>query len=543
MFKFTPYILMLSILFFSCFPSSLQVQASTLVSGMFVDVTYEEVMVDKKTTEKQLSKITLINDKGKTITLNIDSYASLFINSTPTSIGAFKEGMWVEATVELRNVKELNGFVDIAQGSDSQAIGESLTGTVNTIDRSGKFIAINSKERNSVKYYLDAQTKVIKDNKLVDLSVLYEGDRVKLTLSENSPSTLSTIEIVAEGIKVEQLYKGTVQQIDAKKKKLVVKDEKVFRNWDWRNTSANKGNISSKAFTAKTPIYVGTKKVDSNQLRNYINNEIYYVTIEQMGQEVVQKMIIKQSNERNLHEGLNSVDTSAQKIRLSSTGNLAYHNGTIIIRNGRLVDASALSQSGDAYVITNGTTTHQYANVIYVTNDGFQSANLSNHEVYFGQISSVGSYRLTLTNANRLSNNYWYGVGYSNLSFSEDTVVVEDANSWTADFTNSTSKYAYFYVKDNHIVAARIVGWSSPASFISVGRYSGNWNWNSIQVKDVSQWQAGNWIESNPIYYMDTTWTTFIKEGKVISKSDLEENDRLYIIHDTYSQARIILVD
>ena len=319
---------------------------------------------------------------------------------------------------------------------------------------------------------MDAQTQIFKDNKLVDLSVLYEGDRVKLTLDDHDSTTLSTIEIVAEGIKVEHLYKGTVQQIDTKKKKLVVKDEKVFRNWDWRNGS---GTISSKPFTAKTPIYVGNKKIDASQLRNYINNEMYYVTIEQMGQEVVQKMIIKQSNERNLHESLNSVDTSSQKIRLSSTGNIAYHNGTIIIRNGRLVDASALSQSGDAYVITSGDTTHQYANVIHVTNDGFQSANLSNHEVYFGQINSVGSYQVTLTNANRLSNNYWYGVGYSNLSFSNDTVVVEDANSWTTDFTNSTSKYAYFYVKDNHIVAARIVGSSSPASFISVGRYNGDW--------------------------------------------------------------------
>ncbi|SER66908.1 hypothetical protein [Psychrobacillus sp. OK032] len=540
MFKFATYILTLSILFVSCFSPSLQVQASTLVSGMFVDVTYEEVVLDKKTTEKQLSKITLINDKGKTITLNIDSYASLFINSTPTSIGGFKEGMWVEATVELRNVKELNGFFDIAQGSDSNAISNSLTGTVNTIDKNGKFIAINSKDRNSVNYYLDAQTQVFKDNKLVDLSVLYEGDRVKLTLAEHNSTTLSTIEIIAEGIKVEHLYKGTIQQIDTKKKKLVVKNEKVFRNWDWRNGS---GSISSKPFTAKTPIYVGNKKIDESQIRKYINNEVYYVTIEQMGQEVVQKMIIKHTNERNLHEGLNSVDTSNQKIRLSSTGNIAYHNGTIIIRNGRLVDASALSQSGNAYVITNGATTHQYANVIHVTNDGFQSANLSNHEVYFGQINSVGSYQLTLTNANRLSNNYWYGLGYSNLSFSNDTVVVEDANYGTTDFTNSTSKYAYFYVKNNHIVAARIVGSSSPASSISVGRYNGYWYWNSIEVKDVSQWQTGNWVETTPIYYMDTRWTTFIKEGKVITKSDLEENDRLFIIHDSYTQARMILVD
>ncbi|TQR18293.1 hypothetical protein [Psychrobacillus soli] len=540
MFKFTTYILTLTILLVSCFSPSFKVQASTLVSGMFVNVTYEEVILDKKTTEKQLSKITLINDKGKTTTLNIDPYASLFINSTPTSIGAFKEGMWIEATVELRNVKELNGFADIAQGNDSKSIEKSLTGTVNTIDRNGKFISINSKDRNSVNYYLDAQTQVFKDNKLVDLSVLYEGDRVKLTLSDNNSTTLSTVEIIPEGIKVEQLYKGTIQQIDTKKKKLVVNDERVFRNWDWRNGS---GTISSKPFTAKTPIYVANKKIDPSQIRNYINNEVYYVTIEQLGQEVIQKMIIKQSNERNLRESLYSVDTSAQKIRLSSAGNIAYHNGTIIIRNGRLVDASALSQSGDAYVITNGVTTHQYANVIHVTNDGFQSANLSNHDVYFGQINTVGSYQVTLTNANRLSNNYWYGVGYSNLSFSNDTVVVEDNNNWTSDFTNSTGKYAYFYVKDNHIVAARIVGSNIPASFVSVGRYNGSWYWNSIRMQNVSQWQAGSWIETSPINNMDTTRATFIKEGKVISESDLTQNDRLFIIHDTYAQARIILVD
>lgn len=523
--------------------NSVPTQAETVVPGIFVEAIYEEVVLDNKTTEKQLSKIILINDKGKTITLNIDKYASLFVNSTPTSIGAFKEGMWVEATVDLRNVKELNGFSNIEQG-DSNAIGENLTGTINKIDTRGQFISINVKDRKSATFYLDSHTQVFKDNKLVDLSVLYEGDRVKLKLSDYDSTTLSSIEIIAEGIKVEQLYKGTVQQIDAKQKKLVVKDEKVFQNWNWQPLSSNNGNLSSKPFTAKTPIYVGNKKIDSSQLRNYINNEVYYVTIKQFDQEVVQKMIIKNSNERNLHESLTSVDTSTKKIRLSSTGNIPYHNGTIIIRNGRLVDASALSQSGDAYVITNGVSTHQYANIIQITNDGFKSPNLSNHEVYFGQISSVGSYNISLTNANRLSNNYWYSTGYTNLSFSNDTNVVEDYNSWTKDFTYSTSKYAYFYVKDNHIVAARIVGSGSPASLISVGRYDSNyWYWNTISVQNVSQWHLGNWIESSQIYYMDTTLATFIKEGKVISKEDLEQNDRLFIIHDSYSQARIILVD
>ena len=533
---------MLTVLFISLLSPPLTAQATTLVKGIFLNVSYEEVILEDNKSEKQLSKLTLINDKGKTITLNIDEYASLFINSTPTSIGAFKEGMLVEATVDLRNVKELNGFSHIEQGN-SNAIGESLTGTVNIIDTNGRFITINLKDRKPEKYYLDSRTQVFKDNKLVDLSSLYEGDRVKLKLSNYDSKTLSTIEIITEGIKIDYLYKGTIQQVDVKQKKLVVKDEKFFQNWNWQPISVTTGNLTSKSFSSKTPIYVGNKKVDSSQLRNYINNEVYYVTIKQFGEDVVQKIIIKQAYERNLHESLISVDTTTQNIRLSNTGNIPYHNGTIIIRNGRLVDPSALSQSGNAYVITSGVSTHQYANVIHITNNGFQSDNLSNHEVYFGEISSVGNYQLHITNASKLINNYWYSTPYTNLNFSNDTFVIEDYNNLTKDFTHSTSKYAYFYVKDNHVVAARIIGYGSPAHLISVGRYQINGNSNYINLKDVNQWNNGSWINANPLYNLNVSQATFIRDGKVISVSNLKENDRLYIIHDSYSNARIILVD
>ncbi|MFF2753574.1 hypothetical protein ACFVR1_07405 [Psychrobacillus sp. NPDC058041] len=542
MFKYSTYILTIIVLLFTSFSVSTPANASTIVNGMFVDVTYEEVVQSDKTTEKKLAKITLLNDNGKTITLNIDKYTPLFINSTSTTIDAFKEGMWVQASVDLRKVTELRGFADIAQGN-SNAIGENITGTVNEIDSNGKFIAINLKDKQSKRFYLDQDTQVFKDTKLVDLSVLFVGDRVKLNLTDYDSDTLSSIEVIVEGIQVEHIYKGTIQQIDATQKKLVLKDEKVFQNWDWQLVNPVSKGITSKPFTAKTPIYVGNKIIDPSQLRSYVNNEVYYVTIKQLGIEVIQKIIIKQSNERTIHDKLNSVDTSAQKIRLSSNGSISYHKGTIIIRNGRLVDPSALAQSGDAYVITNGGSSSQFANIIQITNDGFQSPSLSNHEVFFGQISNVGTNRILLTNASRLLNNYWYSAPNSTiLNISNDTVVVEDYNSSTQNFTYSTNKYAYFYVKDNHVVAAHIIGSGSPAPFVSVGRLQSK-AYSSIYLKDASQWNNGNWTNNNPTNYFDVSQATFIKEGKVISIDMVNNNDRLFIIHESYSTARIILVD
>lgn len=548
MFRNTLYILSLLLLISTIF-SSTPAKASSMVSGVFVKTIYEEVILADKTTEKKLTHIILMNQNGKEITLSIDKYTPLYMDSTPTSIGAFKEGVWVEAELQGNKIIELNGLVQIEQDSpdksDFEAIGQSLTGTINEIDKSGKFISINLKDKKSTRFYLDSETELFKDNKIVDLSILYVGDRVKLQTSEYDNSILSSIEITKDGVKVENIYKGVIQQIDSKQNKLVIKDEKAFINWTWSNTNGNA--INSKSFTDKTPIFLGTKKIDKSQLRNYRNNEIYYVTVKQSGKEVIQKMIIKKTNERTLHENLNAVDTKNKTIKLSASGNIPYHSGTIIIRNGRLVDPIALQPSGKAFVISNGASSNQYANVIHITNDGFQSANLADHQLYFGQISYTNQYHLSLNNTQMLSNNYWYSTGNANFSFSNDTVVTEDSNTSTKDFTYSTGKNAYFYVKDNHIVAAKIVGYTTPDTSVSIGRLNNLYNFNNwdhrLSLKDVSEWLYGDWLAASQRNYIDFTNTMFIKEGKVIKAEDIKRNDRLYMIHSSYYQAKIILVD
>ncbi|MCM3356687.1 hypothetical protein [Psychrobacillus sp. MER TA 171] len=545
MFRNTLYILSLLLIISTIF-STVPANASSTVNGLFLKTIYEEVTLEDKTTEKRLSQVILINEQGKEVRLTIDKYTPLYINSTPTTIGAFKEGLWVEAIVDGQSVRELNGFTYIEQGSlennKSEAIGQSLTGTVNEIDKGAKYIAINLKDKKSTRFYLDEDTEIYKDNKIVDLSVLYVGDRIKLKTSEHDTNTLSSIEITTDGIKVENIYKGVIQQIDSKQNKLVIKNEKAFINWNWRNTTNTA--INSKSFTDKTPIFLGTKKIDKSQLRNYRNNEIYYVTVKQSGKEIIQKMIIKKTNERTLHESLYGLDTKNKNIKLTNYGTIPYHSGTIIIRNGRLVDPTALQQSGKAFVIANGASSNQYANVIHITNDGFQSANLADYQLYFGQINYTNQYQLSLSNPQVLSNNYWYSTGNASFSFSNDTVVTEDYNNLTKDFTYSNGKYGYFYVKDNHIIASKIVGYSTPDYSVSIGRYNPiHWNPNTLSIKDVSEHYNSDWLAAYQRNYVDLSNTMLIKEGRIIKSSDLKKNDRLYMIHNGYYQAKIILVD
>lgn len=524
-----------------------ETNGATLVKGNFDTVTFETVEHSDGSIQKNPKSITINNNKNKKLTLKIDKYTRLSVNSLPTSIDAFKIGMGVEADVNLGKVVELRGISYVSQ-ENTDAIGKSFSGTVNRIDKKGTFLSVRLDSGTSKTYYINDDTEFYKDTKLSDLSVLFEGDRIKLQIDEYDSRIITSVEINTQGEVIENLYKGKIQKIDPIQNKLIVNNEQIFRDWKWQS-QISIDNIS-KTFTNKTPIYVGNKQIKQDQLRHYTYDDVYYVTVKQFGKEVIQKMVIKRTNERTFYEPLTSINTTIKKIGLRNVGLLPYHNGSILIRNGRLVDSYSLQSSGTAFVVTDGPNTSKYANVIHVTNDGFQSPNLADHTVYFGKINTTGTYDLTINNAKNLSNNYWKNVSTTRLTFSDDTNVVEDYKRSVLkvvprnEMDERIGQYGYFYVKNNEIIASHIVGTSHPISnLVSVGRLENTSGGKNISVKNVSQWQKGVWNEAGKINSMNVEQTTIIKEGKVISINDLKPNDRLFIIHESIIKGRLIFVD
>ncbi|MEK5039851.1 hypothetical protein [Sporosarcina sp. FSL K6-3457] len=556
MFKNNFFPLAFLVLLFSSFLLASPASANSLVTGTFVNVTYDEVQIDKNVTEKRLSTVTIKNEQGRTMTLSIDKYATLSVDSVPTTIDAFKLGMEVEIDVNLRRVKAMRGSTGTAPAKIDHR-DRVVTGTVNQIDPNGDFLSIRLDNGQSKTYYLNNQTEVIKGTNFSDLSVLYEGDRVKLTFSEYNTNTIRSIEANVQGIKIEALYKGTIQRIEPTSNKLIMKDEKIFLDGRWQSNTrlgANGHSNSSYSYSAKAPIYVGTQPIQADRLRQYANHDVYFVTVSQFGKEVIEKMVIKEKNERTFYEPMTSVNINSKSIGLQTKGTVRYHAGTILIRNGRLVDENSLLASGTAFVATESSSRSEFANVVHITNDGFQSPNLTNHAIYFGQIHTANAYELTLTNAMILSkNNYWQHESMPTLSFSNDTVAVEDARGSVRtiipqqdEMKRYAGKYGYFYVENNQVVAVHIIEPTAPtATIVSTGRIEGITQSNPaiIRIRNVSQWQDGMWKTAGNISRMNIEQATIIKDGKVISVNDLRVNDRLYLLHESQVKGRILLVN
>ncbi|MBU8881125.1 hypothetical protein BGM26_19565 [Bacillus sp. FJAT-29790] len=539
------FLLVMAIFLFSGLYTASPASANSTMQGFFVKVTYE----DDTAAEKRLKSITIKNSQGNETTLPIDGNAKLTINSLPTTINAFKQGMEVEADVYLRRVKALRGQSGESQGEIDHR-EKIVTGTINRIDKNGKFLSILLDDGDSKTYYLNNETEIFKGTTLVDLSTIYEGDRVKLLFSEYDTNYIRSIDVIVQGVKIESLYKGTIHRIEPINNKLIVKNEQVFQNWMWQ-PNTDKSN-SSYNFSRKVPIYVGNQQIKQDRLRYYVDHDVYYVTVSQFGEEVIEKMVVKRMNERTFYEPMHSVSILQKWIKLKETGSINYHDGTILIRNGRLVDSNSLQSSGSAFVVTDGVQKSQYANVVHITNDGFQSPNLANHTIYFGRISSTAPYELQLRNAKELSNNYWKDTNVSKLYFSNDTVAVKDSRNSVLrliardEMEDQIDQYGYFYVSNQTIVAAHLIGRSTPeANLVSVGRIDkiDQINPAIISIRNVSQWQKGVWIEAGKISSINIEQATIIRDGKVITVEELKGGERLYLLHESKVKGRILLVD
>ena len=532
-------------------------EASERITGTFVKANYEEVEVDKDTTKKELRSVTIKSDTGRSVIYTLDKYTRLSVDTISVKIDAFKLGMKVEADNQNFYLKTLHGKTD-TPGAVIEPDAKAYSGMVTYMDRNRKGLTITLDDGRVKNIYINSETKFFKKGKLTTSSSLYEGDRVNIKFSVYNSNYITQLEILEPGVQVAGLYKGKLHRIDPINRKIVISDETKFENWHWYEQNAN--STSSYYYSAKTPVYFENKKIPHNQLRKYAHLKVYFATVNKNGKEQIERIIIQKNAERTFYEPLKSFNGKTKEISLTNSQRFQYHDGSILIRNGRLVSPESLGAYGTAFVAASGPIKTQYANIIHISNDGLDSPNLSDHSIYYGRISGVLGYQFRLSDAYQLKNNAWSSMNYEDLDFNNETYVVEEHKDKfktlipQMDLRLKMDYYGYFYISDdNQVTAIQLTSKNKKlANLTLAGRLSKlhpdldsktKNSYSNIDIRNVSRWMNGAWADQSAIEKMNVQQATFIKDGAVIQPSDLEINDRLFIVAESVVKGKIILVD
>ena len=343
--------------------------------------------------------ITLKGFDGKMHSKSIDINSILLINERAVKSSDFKKGMEVHAKINGERIAYMDSFTMDNPGYISPNSKQRM-GVIKKIDRDQ--ITISTAIGTEETYYTTDGTLTLKGGKNVSLNTLYVGDRVRLKFDDIETDLVSKLIVEGNSIKIKDLYRGKIAVTNRMSSVVSFLDVEVFRNGKWIKTDTIR-----LPYNSDLPIYVGGQKINYNNIEHYRGKTVYMAIKDSYGRDSAEKMVIKNKQETTFSEKIENVNHFTSQIELSNKRNIGFHEGTMIIKSGRLVDSHSITPNSSALVVADGRGASSTADVIYIYDEDVSNSNIGMDMIYAGRIDSIGEYTLDLRDFFVLNKNKW----------------------------------------------------------------------------------------------------------------------------------------
>lgn len=535
-------------------------------TGVFADLItpYRQGFIEGFLVEKEENEVTIEEYDGTLHILSFDKNPLFSIDTLNASLEDFRPGMEVYATLKNKKISYMESFSTTAPGYIEEG-SKVRTGTIKVIDRDQLILKLDTGKEET--YFTSPATILLKDGKKVSFNTLYVGDRVKLYLDEINTTAISRMAVQGKSVEVKGLYKGKLAATDELDEDLTLTELKVLKNGGWENISSAK-TIS---FSQDAPIYIGGVSISPNKLKHYVGNTAYMVVKDFFNSDRIESMVLKNQYETIYQDTIEEMNWYGNSMELATTHrNLTFNDGTIVIKNGRLVDTYSLDAGMDAFIVGDGRNGVSSANVVYIYNEGINNSNIGQDYLYEGRLDAVFRDSVMLEDFALLNKNEWEGFDDTKeLYYDEDTMIydleeralitpeefyygeyaVDEDSDYTQDL-DYEDWYAYIYADGDRIssimiqknrdslLRQRITNGTTagaPQDHIWVG-------WR-INITNASDWspRKESWMARKDSFYLSLEEALIIKDGKIIKPDELKQRDRLYIVRDSL-EAKVVIV-
>ncbi|MHB1393091.1 MAG: S-layer homology domain-containing protein [Clostridia bacterium] len=518
--------------------------------------------------------------------LELADNAAIYINGKLQDISSI--GIDQDAVVRIFNgkVHEVKIYTDVLEEDPNRTV--VLTAKVRDISDSGITLLADDNPEKPVLYTIDRNTPVIKDKQSVSTSVLKQGDRVKIEVNSANDKHITRMEVQGEGIQIEKVYKGDIRDVVRETGEIVLSNISYYGYYGWIKKD---GYIRYK-FADGIDIYNNDTKLSLDKLKDYTGKTIYAVSRKNYGSEELVKAVLKDGFEDTVYNDITDVKWTTKRLTMADGRTLNFSDGSIIIKEGRLLDTLYLDKGSAAFVIQNRSVMGVGSTPL-ISLDSFNG--FSSYYITKGYLHNMGEDYYTVENSYRLGNSEWAESGEPTFLLSDETYVYDSVivkGSITADeFAKSRFK-PFTYTWPNYATAGKSKDFHEDDEYhydydklkgsskfhehffmYAVTDREGNTYAINLTKKDkesfkedkiftdrltagqVSAVDAGNksvTLKDARIYNEFSKWepvmgdnpssvgvpvnmekVVILKDGKVINMAELEQDDSAYIISDS----------
>lgn len=498
---------------------------------------------------------------GATYSIPMVRNVRLEIDGRPVKITDFKRGMEIYAELQGRSIKYMDAYSSDMPGYIQP--GEKVrVGVIKEIDRDQ--IQIKLPTGKEEVYFTSPATIILKNKQNTNVNSLYVGDRVKLYFDEMNTSYISRVEIEGDSILIKELYRGKITVVDELEDVIALEKVDVFRNGSWKSLAQN----LRLPYNSDLPLYVGGQKINYKNLKYYKGKTVYMAMKDYFGKEKIEKMVVKSQYETSFSEKINEINWFSSQLELANNKNINFHDGTMVIKSGRLVDAYNLNPQSDGLIIADGRGNDLSADLIYIYNEDINNSNIGQDYIYAGRLNTILSDKVYLKDFFLLDKNDWESFPEEKELFYDDDTFIYDmenkkevspkeffSSNFSVDEKNTKDKkprdwYGYLYTDGDRISAA-FVKKSIDSLLVqrtTVGVVENkpvedpNMGW-TMKLRDAKDWSSKHeeWMIKNASLNLYLREAMIIKNGKRANINDIRVGDRLYLTRDS-NMAKVIII-
>lgn len=527
-------------------PNAATAADTVVIEGYLIELNLES--------EESASSVVIEDYQGTSYHLMVAAPVSFCVDGIPVKCSELRPGLEVIATAQGTKLLSLEAFSTphpgyVAPGS------QTVKGLVTAINRDE--ITILGDTGMEGRFFVAPFTVVVRSGMAVPVDTLYAGDRVILYLDDIDSGLISRMEIQGDSILISNLYRASLQMVNPLEGRISCSEAGLFKNGTWQQSAS----AVSFAYSDDLAIYLSGHQIMTPNLKYYRGKTIYLLTRQVMGQEVVDRLIIKGQTEYTYQGRAENVNFMTGQFELNQK-NFNLDEGTIVIKDGRLQSGEAIKNDSSLVVIADSWLGQNRSNIVYVTDQGLNNSNLGQRQLYYGRIDLITSDSLWLKKPQKLQNHLFSEDGDEvQLYYGSDSRIYDSvadkwltaaellAGSYAVDEDSSYSEanelrdwYGYVYCDNDYIVAMAL--WPEEAEpdvlRVSTGTVKTaipdaliGW---TVTLDDGYDWSYHNrqWMLKGSQLRLSLDDALVIKNGQAIAPEQLKAGDRLYLLRDDF---------
>ncbi len=516
------------------------------------------------------NKISIVDYNDNVKVFGMVPYIDVTINLRPAELTDLQYGQDVTLNISNGLVTSISGETFLDEPGYIPANGKVRTGQIKYITDDS--ITIEYGDGTSDNFRVHEDTIILKEDTGIRFRDLREGDRVKLYFDNIYSSEVSKIQVEGKQQLIKKIYRGKIDKVDISDNEITLTYPRELENSQWEDINDYSITIE---IADGADIYSGGELITIDELEDEHENDYVYVALEDSyGKDKAIKLAVKEDSEKLYDDRIKDINYAANKLELDNGRNIAYDEGTIIIKDNRLVGMSSLEEDLNALVVADYDDGDYRANVIRLGRMGYRIF----ENIYVGKIDAIDSDKFDVIWYSELDGNEWDRVSSStrrtlDFEYDDDTYIVDVTNGY-----DEISPYDFFHDgysrEENEDYYTFIVADGDRDVFAMTLREdelfkdSGINDDNEIEdelerliltkgtVEDVDQlrermqiedpydWSSfyEEWQENRNDEYVDIGEALFIKGDKVMDMDDVEEGDTVYILRND-EDAIIVFVE